>query len=262
MSFALSSLLPPRFKQSWISTQRRIAALERQQSETTELLDLLLADASHSEQCEVGMHAQEGRRAVVAELFQRLGLRQAIETGTFIGRTTNYLARTFGAPVHSCELVARYHHTARRMLRNCTGVHLYLRDSRSFLRELAASEEMTSLPTFFYLDAHWYDDLPLADELDIIASAWKKYVVLVDDFAVPGDPGYVYDDYGPGKALVIDYLLPLMGRHRLRAFFPTTRADRETGGRAGYVVVAPDALAPAVRQILLLREHASDGASG
>jgi predicted O-methyltransferase YrrM len=255
VTIALSSLLPKRFRQSWVSTQRRIAALERQQADLSELFDLLLADASHSEACELGLHSQNGRRAVVTQMFQQCGLRQAIETGTYIGRTTNYLARTFGVPVHSCELVAKYHHTARRMLRNTPGVHLYLKDSRSFLRELAASREMTEVPSFIYLDAHWYDDLPLADEIDIIAAAWKDYVVLVDDFAVPGDPGYAYDDYGPGKALVIEYLLPLLKKHRLRAYFPTTRAADETGGRAGYVVVAPERHAVTLGTIPLLKEY-------
>jgi hypothetical protein len=256
MSFALSSFMPRRLKESWINSQRRIAALEKQQKETLMLLDLLLADASHSSRCEVGMHAQEGRRAVVSELFRAFGLRQAVETGTFIGNTTNYLARSFGVPVYSSELVPRYHHTARRMLREVPGVHLRLQDCRSFLRELASDPQMTSTPTFFYLDAHWYDDLPLADELDIIASAWKDYAVLVDDFAVPADPGYVYDDYGTGKALVIEYLLPCMRKHELRAFFPTTRASDETGGQAGYVVVVPETAASALAGFPLLRAYA------
>lgn len=255
MSFALSSLLPRRVRESWRGVQRRIAALEKQQKETTMLLDLLLADTQHSDQCEVGMHAQQGRRAVVKELFQKFGLRQAVETGTFIGNTTNYLARTFAVPVFSSELIARYHHTARRMLRQVPGIHLHLKDCRSFLRELAAQPEITSTPTFFYLDAHWYDDLPLADELDIIAGSWKDYVVLVDDFEVPGDPGYAFDDYGPGKALVIEYLFPLMQKYELRAYFPTTRAAEESGGRPGYVVVAPKACAAVIGEMPLLKEH-------
>jgi hypothetical protein len=34
---------------------------------------------------------------------------------------------------------------------------------------------------------------------------------MIDDFAVPGDPGYTYDDYGPGKALVEEYLPDMPG---------------------------------------------------
>ena len=59
---------------------------------------------------------------------------------------------------------------------------------------------------FVYLDAHWAEELPLAEELCIVASAWTRCVVMVDDFQVPGDSGYAYDDYGPGLALTEDYL--------------------------------------------------------
>ena len=56
---------------------------------------------------------------------------------------------------------------------------------------------------FIYLDAHWEEDLPLAEELAVIARATTRCIVMIDDFQVPGD-GYAYDNYGPGKALVED----------------------------------------------------------
>jgi hypothetical protein len=51
---------------------------------------------------------------------------------------------------------------------------------------------------FFYLDAHWYDDV-LAEEFDLIAEHWARYVVMIDDFVVPHDPGYEYDTYAAGR---------------------------------------------------------------
>jgi hypothetical protein len=240
-------------RERWRETQRKLAALERQQAETQKLLDILLADAVHSGACEVGMHAQRYRREVVAQLFERLGLEVAVETGTNLGNTTNYLARTFDVPVHSSEIVPRYHHAARRMLREVPNAHLYLKDSRSFLRELAAQSEITSKPTFFYLDAHWYEDLPLNDEVNIVAGSWEDFAVLVDDFSVPGDSGYAFDDYGPGKALVIEYLRATLGEHGLKAFFPTVPSAQETGGRSGYVVLVPTHLASALSDMPLLK---------
>ena len=105
--------------------------------------------------------------------------------------------------------------------------------------------------------AHWYQDLPLADEIDIIAGAWRDYAILVDDFKVPGDDGYAYDDYGPGKCLDMDYLKPVLARNQLRAFFPTTRSKDESGGRPGYVVVVPDSAVAGARSASLLREVAN-----
>ena len=76
---------------------------------------------------------------------------------------------------------------------------------------------LSGLTVFFYLDAHWNDDLPLADEIDIIFSRCPWAVVMIDDFEVPSDPGYQFDDYGPGKALVLGYIRPAVLAHELRA---------------------------------------------
>lgn len=255
MASPLGMLLPSRWQEQWRATQRRIAALEKAQQESNMFLDLLLADAVHSADCDVGMHSQTQRRAVVRELFDKLKLQVAIETGTFIGRTANYLARTFGMPVYSSELVPRHFHTARRMLRELDNVHLALEDSRSFLRRLSSDAEFTSQRAFIYLDAHWYNDLPLADEIDIIAAHWPQFAILVDDFQVPGDDGYAFDDYGPGKALNLDYLRPVLKRNDLTAFFPTTPSSKESGGRAGYVVVVSKATAAFIASSTLLKQH-------
>jgi hypothetical protein len=59
---------------------------------------------------------------------------------------------------------------------------------------------------------------------------------MIDDFAVPGDPQYGFDDYGPGKVLRMEYLLQFANAG-LSYFFPSLPADRETGKQRGCVVV-------------------------
>jgi hypothetical protein len=73
--------------------------------------------------------------------------------------------------------------------------------------------------TFFYLDAHWYDHLPLLDEMTLILERMSNSVIMVDDFQVPDDPGYCYDDYGEGQVLDLRYLLPL-AHYDFAIFFP------------------------------------------
>ena len=51
--------------------------------------------------------------------------------------------------------------------------------------------------------------------------------------------GYGYDDYGPGKALTLDYLKQV-GHLELKAFFPRATADAETGQKRGSVVLCRD----------------------
>lgn len=91
---------------------------------------------------------------------------------------------------------------------------------------------------FFYLDAHWQDDVPLAEELELIAASWSDPVIMIDDFQVPDDQGYGFDSYRNGLSLTLDYL-PLAKLPPLRLFWPGAAASEETGHRRGCVVLAP-----------------------
>ena len=46
----------------------------------------------------------------------------------------------------------------------------------------------------------------MRDEAELAVSNFSKAVLMIDDFNVPDDPGYGFDDYGPGKRLDINYL--------------------------------------------------------
>jgi hypothetical protein len=63
-------------------------------------------------------------------------------------------------------------------------------------------------------------------------------VVVIDDFEVPGDPGYAFDDYGAGKALTSEYISGMIERFKLRAYYPTKPSTCETGAKRGCVVLA------------------------
>jgi hypothetical protein len=85
---------------------------------------------------------------------------------------------------------------------------------------------LTGAPTFRF---------PMNSKL---SSHWPGAVEAIDDFQVPGDPEYVYDDYGAGKALTPAYIAPMVERFGLVEFFPSTRAKEETGLRRGCIVLA------------------------
>jgi hypothetical protein len=178
------------------------------------------------------MNGQVARRLITRAIARSVEFDRVIETGTYRGATTAFLAETFGVPISSVEAVPRYREYAGHRLADEPLVTLDQGDSREFLRKQAGVSGGT---VFFYLDAHWEGDLPLAEELDIVAAAWRRAVVMIDDFKVPGDPGYGYDDYGPGKALTEDYLpKSVAGWSR---YYPTTLSDGETGARRGCVVL-------------------------
>jgi hypothetical protein len=65
---------------------------------------------------------------------------------------------------------------------------------------------------------------------------------MIDDFQVPGDGGYRYDDYGPGKALTEEYL-PTSELEGWTLLYPTASSADEAGARRGCCVLAPPKLA-------------------
>jgi hypothetical protein len=181
------------------------------------------------------LNGQSGRRAIVDDVIARTDAEVIVESGTFRGATTDYFSRVHGGSVISIEATSRFLFAARFRLRRRRNVRLLHSDSRSGLRKLASEPNLVRRPTLFYLDAHWHDDLPLAEEIAIVNAGWSNWVAIVDDFAVPDDPGYAFDDYGPGKALDVGYLreIPVP----VWCFWPRLRSKDEDGMVRGCVVI-------------------------
>ena len=198
------------------------------------------------------MNGQRHRQRIVRDLARVVDFDQVVETGTFRGSSTEFFASVTGAPVTTVESSRRYYEFARRRFAGLPYIDVAHGDSRTFLRRLARGS--TSLTTLFYLDAHWREDLPLREELEIIDASWPRAVVLVDDFQVPDEPGYAYDDYGDGNALTPAYLPPL---DRWQAYYPAATAAEETGARRGCIVLATAPLRAAVDGLDSLRSAAS-----
>lgn len=241
-----------RLRQQWRNLHLRMEYLEKRQLETERILDLAVTDDVFLLDATIGMNGQTGRKAIVNELFQRISFTAAVETGTYMGQTTGYLASSFHIPVHSSEIIPRYYHVSRRLLRDLPNVHLHCRDARAFLDEISRELARDSGPLFFYLDAHWYEDLPLVEEVRLIASRWTDYVVLIDDFQVPGDPGYGFDRYGD-RNLNLSLLAPALQASGIEAFFPAIHSSQESGRKRGSVLLASPSLVDAVRKCGSLR---------
>jgi hypothetical protein len=152
-----------------------------------------------------------------------------------------------GLPVFSCELHPRYFCYSLLRLANIPNVHLEQADSRCFLRKLFDENRLPPGPTLFYLDAHWERDLPLWEEVDQIVSRHPSPVIMVDDFRVPTDSGFAYDDYGRGKCLSVTNLHEAVTA-RPAMFFPRYASAHETGERRGCVVLAQGELADYIRR--------------
>ena len=174
------------------------------------------------------------RQLIFLDLVRACRFDAIVETGAFRGSTTLFLCRNSnGAAVHSCEVNPRFFQIARRRLRTLANLNLSNLDSRTFLSGLRLPQEAR---VFFYLDAHWRDDLPLAEETEFIMRNFDTFAIMIDDFEVPGDSGYAFDDYGAGKRLSLrDF--PLHKDNRICTYFPSRPASQESGIRRGCVVL-------------------------
>ncbi|HEX2984137.1 MAG TPA: hypothetical protein VHO28_11400 [Ignavibacteriales bacterium] len=183
-------------------------------------------------------NAQEFRQQIFLEIIDKIKFAFIAETGTFRGTTTEFLSSKSGLAVYTSEISPRfYSYSKARFLFNGK-IKPYEGDSRAFLKKVL-SNSLTSNPAFFYLDAHWKDDLPLKEEVEIIFSRCPQAVIMIDDFKVPFDSGYTYDNYGDGKELSLEYLAPI--KHlNFSAFFPAGSSVQETGYKRGSVVLAKD----------------------
>ena len=169
-----------------------------------------------------------------------------------------------GLPLYSVEGLARNYGFSRARLWRKRNVHLYHGDSREVLRRLFAGKlrNLRDHTVFAYLDAHWNADLPLREELEIIFDHCPAAVVMIDDFQVPDDPGYQYDDYGSGKSLSPVYIQPVLSAYDLEAYYPATRSSEETGAKRGCVVLGNEHIpGNSLRELPLLRRRAEESDS-
>jgi hypothetical protein len=127
------------------------------------------------------------------DLRDRLGLRRAVETGTYYGHTTAVLARMF-ADVVTVERSDAFYERARAILEPLGNVRQVKGHSGDALRSLDSAPG----GTLYWLDAHWSggdtagsdDPCPLIGELDAIGAGDPNDVLLIDDareFSAPPD---------------------------------------------------------------------------
>ena len=197
-------------------------------------IDLLRADLAKG----FGpFNGQEQRQAILGSVLQSYPFDLVIESGTFRGTTTQLLRRLTSAPIITIEVSGRYYEYARQRLSGLPDIEIIHGDSPTEIRRMAARPTQDKRARVFaYLDAHWGQSLPTRWEILEILSSWDSVCIVVDDFNVPGDPGYAYDDYGPGMALDVGLLsgLPLAD---VSVFFPRIPSAEETGYRRGWVVL-------------------------
>jgi hypothetical protein len=202
-------------------------------------------------------HGDTFFQEIIRQVIKTTGIKVAIETGTYHGDSSLFLEE-LGLSVFTCEKREDYFNHAKARF---DGKHIVpsLGDSRPFLRAtlLGLKDDI-----FVFLDAHWQDDWPLKEELDILIADSKNKVIIIDDFDVPnsrmtgsagggGTPGDPL--YGPRlKTDLTPCSLETFGKqlaYYRQVWFPDYNSDMP-----GYCI-ATDLDLTSIAQGLRLRRH-------
>jgi predicted O-methyltransferase YrrM len=151
-------------------------------------------------------------------LLTECGVESFIETGTYLGQTCRHIALQHPhLPVTTVETNFDFFDSSRSVLRQYENVKSILGDSAEAVSQLVQAG-IEGLPLFF-LDAHWYDFLPLPDEIRSIANHLTDAVIVVHDFQVPAkDYGF---DICKGQVIGMEMLMSNIDKNKkYQVYFP------------------------------------------
>jgi hypothetical protein len=143
-------------------------------------------------------HGDQLCQAFVTSICSRLNISSFVETGTYLGDTSEYMARVIPVPIYTCEVKESFYDSSADRLRRYTHVNVLCESSDRFIRRGIDQNLLGKLP-LFYLDAHWYDYWPLLDEIELINAQVPRCVVIIDDFQVPGRNDFSFCAGGGGS---------------------------------------------------------------
>ena len=146
------------------------------------------------------MHEQEGafnKDTFVQKEFKKLqkkfNLKVAIETGTCLGYTSEFLA-SFFKEVRTIEINDEFLSIAKtNRLNVLKNVKCILGSSVDLMPKLL---DGCGDDTMVFLDAHWASHCPLKDELQAIADTGIEPVIAIHDFVVPNHSELGFDSIG------------------------------------------------------------------
>lgn len=165
------------------------------------------------------------KMALILTLTQSAPRTMFVETGTYEGVTTRFMAEKF-AQVKTIEVAELYFNRAQKSLSRFPNVEQFLGDSADVLKTLVPT---LTEPAVFWLDGHFSGgetgqgrrDTPLIEELVAIYNAPVKHHVLIDDIRLCGTGGYPRREFlQEFIALISPYPVQFTERHDILAIGP------------------------------------------
>ena len=170
----------------------------------------------------VPWHNDPNGEALVLDIMEKLKPARFVETGSHMGWTDMWMAQRYpDLPILTVEVDQEYARTAAANLAPYPHVTAIQGNSPDILRLLR--EQFNSELTFFFLDAHFWDIVPLREELKVVTSL-DRHVTIIDDFFCE-NPYFGGDTFEgtatkPGKRNDQQYLADIIGKSIWRPNYP------------------------------------------
>ena len=167
------------------------------------------------------------RTDIVNKILISKSPKKIIETGTWVGNTTNFLSN-FNSEVYSIESNSSF--CALSLLRFSKNENVIIIKGSS--HDVITKFDNFKENIFVYLDAHWEEFVPLDFELNHLKN-FTDVIVLIDDFKVEQIPEWKYDKYNDIE-LSLEYFSVL---NSFDLFFPNYKpVDQEN--HSGFVIAS------------------------
>lgn len=171
---------------------------------------------------------------IVRKIVDENNIGTIVETGTHIGHST-YFFGGLGKNVITTEINEGWLNQAKKHLAGFTNVQFFLGDSATLM-----SEELKKLndeKVFFFLDAHFNNDLALDRELKAIAESKVVPYIMIHDFKVPNRSDLGYDGWD-GKEYSLENI-----KHMIDEIYPKGYSyyynEESALNQRGCIVISP-----------------------
>lgn len=185
------------------------------------------------------MNGQRNRLRTSVLLSELFKPDYAIESGSYLGTTTQYLSVLALRKTYSIEINKDFSTVAKSRLRDdITRDRVQIIDGNSAIQLpiiLKGIDPMTS-SVLAYLDAHWLEHIPLFEEIQSLLDWGGEFIAIIDDFYIPGDLGYGFDQYEKHRVDISH----IPESEKISVWIPSENSAFESGARrgTGYVISA------------------------
>ena len=185
------------------------------------------------------MNGQRNRLRTTILLCDLIEPDYVIESGSFLGTTTQYLSVLARVKTYSIEINQGFSRVAKSRLSadiSKDRVQIIDGDSATQFPKVLDGIDSKKSRVLAYLDAHWLEHIPLHEELQSLLDWGGDFIAIIDDFYIPTDQGYGYDLYENHRVDVTH--VPISDR--ISIWIPSENSTEESGARRGtaYVVSA------------------------